>query len=250
MNKTTIFTDGSSRGNPGPGGWGAVVIAKSKKQKAKIEDITITELGGGEKDTTNNRMELMATIKGLGKSPKDSEVIVYTDSSYVINGITKWVHGWKKNGWVTKAKEDVLNKDLWIKLDKAVAKTESSGAKVQWKYIGGHIGVLGNERCDHIATAFADDMKIKLYKGSIEDYDLPDILDLSHDEMSLVEKKSKSSHSSAKAYSYVSMVDGVIETHHTWPECEKRVKGARGAKYKKSTSFEDEQRIIEEFGTF
>ena len=93
-------------------------------------------------------------------------------------------------------------------------------------------------------------MKIKLYKGSIEDYDLPDILDLSHDEMSLVEKKSKSSHSSAKAYSYVSMVDGVIETHHTWPECEKRVKGARGAKYKKSTSFEDEQRIIEEFGTF
>jgi ribonuclease HI len=144
---------------------------------------------------------------------------------------------------MTKAKEDVLNKDLWIKLDKAVA-------RAQWKYIGGHIGVLGNERCDHIATAFADGMKIKLYKGPIEDYDLPDILDISHDEMSLVEKKSKSSHSNAKAYSYISMVDGVIETHHTWPECEKRVKGARGAKYKKSTSFDDEHKIIEEFGTF
>jgi ribonuclease HI len=128
-------------------------------------------------------------------------------------------------------------------VDESSMKSQTSsqghaGAKVQWKYIGGHIGVLGNERCDHIATDFADGMKIKLYKGPIEDYDLPDILDMSHDEMSLVEKKSKSfHHSSAKAYSYVSMVDGVIETHHTWPECEKRVKGARGAKYKKSTEF-------------
>jgi ribonuclease HI len=249
-NQTTIFTDGSSRGNPGPGGWGAIVIVNSKKQKEKIEDIKITELGGGEKDTTNNRMELMAAIKGLGKAPKDSEIIVYTDSSYVINGITKWVHGWKRNGWVTKAEEDVLNKDLWMKLDKAATKAGSAGAKIKWQYIGGHIGVLGNERCDHIATAFADGMKIKLYKGPIEDYDLPDILDVSHDEMSLARKKTVSSHSSAKAYSYVSMVDGVIETHHTWPECEKRVKGARGAKYKKSLDFTDEQKIIEEFGTF
>jgi ribonuclease HI len=249
-NKITIFTDGSSRGNPGPGGWGAVIIEEQGVRSKKKGEVQVTELGGGEKDTTNNRMELMAAIKGLGKAPKDSDIVVYMDSSYVINGITKWVHSWKKNGWRTKAKEDVLNKDLWIKLDKAATKAGSAGAKIKWQYIGGHIGVLGNERCDHIATSFADGMKIKLYKGPIEDYDLPDILDVSHDEMSLVEKKSKSSHSNAKAYSYVSMVDGVIETHHTWPECEKRVKGAKGAKYKKSTSFYDEQRIIEEFGTF
>jgi ribonuclease HI len=242
MNKVTIFTDGSSRNNPGPGGWAAITIENFSA--------AITELGGGEKETTNNRMELMAAVKGISHTAKNSSAIIYTDSSYVINGITKWVKDWKRNGWKTKVKKDVLNKDLWVKLDKAVAKAESSGARIEWKYIGGHIGILGNERCDHIATAFADGRKIKLYKGPLAGYDLPGILDISHDEMSLAKKKSGSSHSNAKAYSYVSMVGGVIEVHHSWLECEKRVKGAKGAKYKKSINLEDEQRIIDEFGAF
>ena len=202
--KTIIFTDGSSRGNPGPG-----------------------------------------AIGGVSHTPGDSPVLIHTDSSYVINGITKWIHGWKKNNWMTKAKEDVLNKDLWMKLDSVI-----HGKKVEWKYVGGHIGILGNERCDHIATAFADSVDLKLYKGPLAAYDLPNILDISHDEESLVKKKSSSSKSNAKAYSYVSMVGGIVETHKTWAECEKRVKGMKGTRYKKSFSYDDEVEIIKDFTTF
>lgn len=241
--KIIIFTDGSSRGNPGPGGWGSVVV--EEKNKAGKEEIHITELGGGDKHTTNNRMELTAALEGIAHATKNAKITINTDSSYVINGITKWIHGWKKNNWITKAKEDVLNKDLWMKLDESM-----SGKKVEWKYVGGHIGVLGNERCDHIATAFADGAAPKLYKGSLSGYDLPNILDVSHDQASLAKKKTSSSKSSAKAYSYISMVGGIIETHKTWAECEKRVKGVKATKYRKSISREDEDQIIKEFSTF
>ncbi len=241
--KITIFTDGSSRGNPGPGGWGSVIVESDSSQN--LNKSQITELGGAKKHTTNNRMELTACFEGISHTPKDSHVLINTDSSYVINGITKWIHGWKKNNWRTKAKEDVLNKDLWIKLDACVG-----DRKVEWKYVGGHIGILGNERCDHIATDFADGNEPVLYKGSLANYDLPNILDVSHNQDTLNKKESSSSKSNAKAYSYISMVGGIIETHKTWAECEKRVKGTKGAKYKKSISIGDEAKIIEEFSTF
>ncbi|MDB5239235.1 MAG: ribonuclease [Candidatus Parcubacteria bacterium] len=236
--QTTIFTDGSSRGNPGPGGWGALVIAEDTVPCVK-------ELGGGEADTTNNRMEIKAAIEGLRHSDKNSKIIVNTDSSYLINGITKWVKGWKRNGWKTKTKDEVLNRDLWEELHDL-----AEGRTITWSYVGGHVGVLGNERCDHIATAFADGRELKLYDGPLAGYDLPNVLDVSRNEMKAVTKKSSSSHSRAPAHSYVSSVGGVIETHRTWAECEKRVKGARGARYKKSTSAENEASIIEEFGAF
>jgi ribonuclease HI len=236
--RTTIFTDGSSRGNPGPGGWGALIVEEGAQARVR-------ELGGGENDTTNNRMEIMAAIGGLKHSPKDSEAIINTDSSYLINGITKWVKGWKRNGWKTKTKDDVLNRDLWEELHEL-----AEGRMIKWNYVGGHVGILGNERCDHIATAFADGMKIDLYDGPLSGYDLPNILDVSHDEMKAVAKKSSSSKSKAPAYSYVSSVGGVIETHRTWPECEKRVKGAKGARYKKAVSKEDETNIIASFADF
>lgn len=235
MSKTSIFTDGSSRGNPGPGGWGSVVISEGNVQ----------EVGGGEKQTTNNRMEIMAAAQGIAHAPKDAQIEVFTDSKYLINGITSWIKGWKRNGWQTKTKEDVMNKDLWMKLDDAM-----QGKTITWTYVGGHIGILGNERCDHIATAFADGREVDLYKGPLSAYDLPDILNISHDEMKKETKKSGSSRSNAKAYSYVSSVGGVIEVHKTWAECEKRVKGVRGARYKKSLSAENEVEIIAEFGTF
>lgn len=230
--KTFIFTDGSSRGNPGSGGWGSVVI----------EDQKVIELGGGEKETTNNRMELKAAVEGLEKAPKDSNITVYTDSSYLINGITKWIKGWKRNGWKTKTKDDVLNRDLWEELDGLIQEKS-----VQWKYVGGHVGILGNERCDHIATAFADGRKIALYRGPLGGYDLPDILDVSLDEAKHAKKSSDSSRSRAKAYSYVSSVGGTITVHHSWPECERRVKGVKGARYKKALNAEDEAKIIDEF---
>ena len=235
----TIFTDGSSRGNPGPGGWGSVVVHGDH----------VIELGGDERETTNNRMELMAAIQGIKEIGNwrleigdHAKVTVFTDSSYVINGITTWVKGWKRNGWQTKTKQDVLNRDLWEKLDELTA-----DLAVKWQYVGGHVGILGNERCDHIATAFADGMQIKLYDGALLAYDLPNVLDISLDEARQTKKSSDSSHSRAKAYSYVSNVQGIIETHHTWPECEKRVKGTKGARYKKAIDAADEARIIAGF---
>lgn len=230
MNKITIFTDGASRGNPGPGGWGSVVVTSEN----------VMELGGRENDTTNNRMELTACIGGLAslKSNTEESITINTDSSYVINGITKWVKGWIRNGWITKTKDEVSNRDLWEKLVNV-----SEGKNISWEYVGGHSGVVGNERCDEIATSFADKTEIELYNGSLSDYSIKDILDLSQK----VEKVSKKSHSKAKAYSYVSRVDGKIQTHQTWAECEARVKGKSGTRYKKAISKEQEEEIIAEF---
>ncbi len=223
----TIFTDGASRGNPGRGGWGSVVVT----------DNIVTELGGREDNTTNNRMELSAAINGLNAVLSSEEIVLNTDSSYVINGITKWVNGWIRNGWVTKTKEEVSNRDLWQKLVSA-----SEGKKISWNYVGGHSGILGNERCDVIATSFADDEPTELYNGPFSKYHTQNILDLSK----VVEKANKKSHSKAVAYSYVSMVDGKIEIHKTWAECEGRVKGKK-AKFKKAISSDHEREIIAEF---
>lgn len=225
-NKTTIFTDGSSRGNPGKGGWGAVVILNDN----------VTELGGREDNTTNNRMELEAAIVGLSNASGD--ITVHTDSSYVINGITKWVNGWKRNGWMTKAKGEVLNKDLWERLVEA-----KEGKKVSWNYVGGHSGIAGNERCDVVATTFADDEPTELYKGPLSGYHVKDIANL----IGIPEQASKKSHSKAQAFSYISMVNGDIQIHKTWAECETRVKGKSNTRYRKAISAENEGQIIEEF---
>ncbi len=233
MNKNvTIFSDGSSRGNPGPGGWGAIVTDCEK----------VVELGGGEKYTTNNRMELLGAINALtslgGSTSKLEGVIINTDSSYVINGITKWVYGWQKNGWKSSLKEDVVNRDLWEKLIEV-----SKGLKIKWNYVGGHIGVPGNERCDVIATSFADGEKTELFKGKLSDYehDLDDIKGCA------VKTKKKSSNK-GKAHSYLSLVHGVLKIDKTWAECEKRVKGIKGdVKFKKATSLEEEKEILNEW---
>jgi ribonuclease HI len=222
---TIIFTDGSARGNPGPGGWGAIVLTEDTAQ----------ELGGREDHTTNNRMELMAAISALEASHGDKEVTLYTDSAYVVNGITRWVKGWQVNKWMTSQKEEVLNKDLWKKL---ISATEHR--TVDWKLIKGHSGTKGNERCDVIATSFADGNSPVLYNGSRSRYGI---------DVSIVPRNSdgKSSKSKTKAYSYVSSIDGVVQIHKTWEECKARVSGVSGAKFKKSTSPENEEEIAREF---
>ncbi len=235
MNKITIFTDGASRGNPGKGGWGCVVVISDK----------VIELGGREDNTTNNRMELSAVIAGLSSVDNKEKITVNTDSSYVINGITKWVNGWQRNGWVTKTKESVINRDLWEKLVDA-----KYGKEIDWNYVGGHSGVLGNERCDAIATSFADNDPTELYEGPFSNYSIPNILDISPVSEIADEKKAKKSHSNAKAYSYISMVNGKIEIHKTWAECEARVKGKSGTRYRKATSPDQEKDIIAEFSKF
>jgi len=232
QNIISVFTDGSSLGNPGPGGWGAIVIFDGK----------VKELGGGEKPTTNNRMELSATIGALtfvGKT--DKQIVLHTDSQYVINGITKWIWGWQKNKWKTSDKTEVANRDLWEKLLQEV-----NGKKIEWKHVDGHVSVAGNERADSIAVSFAKDESEKLFDGNFSEYGIPNILDISHD-VGQKENRTKSrQHSSAKAYSYVSLVDGKIMTHQTWAECETRVKGKK-AKYKKAISKKDEEKIMNEW---
>jgi ribonuclease HI len=138
-----VFTDGACRGNPGPGGWGALLVW------GKIE----RELWGGVPDTTNNRMEMTAVIEALKALTRPTQLTIHTDSTYVHQGISKWIHGWKKNGWKTSTKEPVKNEDLWRALDDAVAKHD-----VAWRWVKGHAGHDGNERADALANRGIDDM--------------------------------------------------------------------------------------------
>ncbi len=134
--KIDIWTDGACSGNPGPGGWGVLFVAGGKRK----------ELHGGEPDTTNNRMELMAAIEALNTLKSHSKVRLHTDSTYVKDGLTKWIHGWKRNGWKTAARKPVKNKDLWQALDTACERHE-----IEWKWVKGHSGDEGNEKADELA---------------------------------------------------------------------------------------------------
>jgi ribonuclease HI len=131
-----IFTDGACQGNPGPGGWGVILRYKSHEK----------ELSGGEANTTNNRMELMAAIKGIEAVQKTIPIHLYTDSEYLRKGITEWIHTWKKNGWKSAQKKPIKNQDLWEHLDKVV-----SAHKISWHWVKGHAGHPENERADELA---------------------------------------------------------------------------------------------------
>lgn len=136
MNSVIIYTDGGCEGNPGPGGWGAVVRCGE----------SVREISGGELATTNNRMELRAAIEALATLTERSEVCVFTDSQYLKNGITQWIGGWKRRGWLTATKEPVKNVDLWQRLEVLVSRHH-----VAWKWVKGHAGHADNERCDGLA---------------------------------------------------------------------------------------------------
>lgn len=232
-NEVYIFTDGSSLGNPGHGGWGAVIVADGR----------VRELGDGEKHTTNNRMELSAVIGALvhlGETKKN--IRLHTDSSYVISGITSWVHKWQKNRWKNSEKEDVKNRDLWEVLIKV-----SEGKQIEWKHVAGHVGVSGNERADKIATSFAGGKKESLYDGNFSGYPIKNILDISPDAFQKKARTKTKAHSKAKAYSYLSLVGGKVAYYKTWAECEHFVKG-KPAKFKKALTKEDEGKILKEWG--
>tara|TARA_B100001750_G_C15316640_1_gene500035 strand:+ start:104 stop:538 length:435 start_codon:yes stop_codon:yes gene_type:complete len=138
-----IYTDGACRGNPGPGGWGALMIS-SKHRKT---------IHGGETNTTNNRMELTAAIKALNALKGPRKVLLHTDSTYVMNGINDWLPRWKVRGWKTAAKKPVKNQDLWQALDEAIALHE-----IEWKWVRGHSGVPGNEEADALANQGIDEL--------------------------------------------------------------------------------------------
>jgi ribonuclease HI len=139
-----LFTDGACKGNPGPGGWGAVLRFNGKEK----------ELSGGEAHTTNNRMELMAAIEGLKALTRPCKAVLYTDSNYVKDGITKWIFGWQRNGWRTADRKPVKNADLWQDLLAATASHQ-----VEWRWVKGHAGHPENERADRLASAAAEAMR-------------------------------------------------------------------------------------------
>ena len=139
MNEITIYTDGACKGNPGPGGWG--VLLKS--------GTTEKELFGGERETTNNRMEMMAVIEAFKALKRPCKVTLHLDSKYVLQGITEWLPGWKAKGWKTAAKQPVKNVDLWQQLDALV---HTGGHTIEWRWVKGHAGDPGNERADALAN--------------------------------------------------------------------------------------------------
>lgn len=157
----TIYTDGSSRGNPGPGGWGGIIASED----------WVLERGGRDFHTTNNKMELTACIRSLEFTISNSQfsnqpIQIYTDSEYVMKGMTEWIHRWQKKGWKTANRKPVLNQDLWQKLLRA-----TEGKNIEWKYVAGHAGVSLNERADDIATSFADNLLPLLYDGTRDKYE-------------------------------------------------------------------------------
>lgn len=240
-----IYTDGACSGNPGPGGWAAIVIfpdgviAKDSLVPGFDE---VVELGGAESATTNNRMEMLAAVRAL-KFVEGSPVHVdiYTDSVYVIRGITQWAFGWKRRAWKTAEGKDVLNKDLWQSLMHLVgARTH----KVSWHYCRGHQGTPGNERCDELSVLASKGSRLQLYRGPLSGYNFDVIPPPAH--QPLPEMKAKVD--KPKAFSYLSEVSGVVMRHQDWTSCEQRVKGRSGAKFKKALTSEEEGGILKSWG--
>lgn len=230
------FTDGAARGNPGPGGWGAIVATGER----------VRELGGGVAHTTNNQMELTAPIEALrALRGVEGRVELHADSTYVIRGITEWIHGWRRRGWRTAEGAPVLNRELWEALAVEVAARGRGG--VRWHYVRGHAAVPGNERCDEIAVAFSHGKRPALYDGPRLGY--PVAIDEIPDDTSVPKRSAGAARTKpAAAYSYLSLVDGIAMRHATWAECERRVRGVSGAKFKKAMSAADEQAILTAWG--
>ena len=173
--KIIIYTDGSSSGNPGPGGWAAVILFHPHPASPLLRGRSkegVFEIGGGEKMTTNNRMELTAVIKALDyfTNFKNFKFIIHTDAEYVLKGITQWARNWQKNGWRTKNRKPVLNQDLWRELIELDLKIKQSGNSIEWKLVPAHTGVVLNERCDKIAVGFSLGGHPDPFRGTLADY--------------------------------------------------------------------------------
>lgn len=236
MDAIAIFTDGACSGNPGPGGWGAIVARP---------DGTVRELGGGEPRTTNNRMEMLAAVAALESvADAPAPAVVCTDSTYMISGVTKWMPAWKRRGWLSSTGEPVLNRDLWERLD---ALAQARRGRLAWRYVRGHSGHSGNERCDEIAVSYSRGRPVPLFSGARADY--PVLLSVPAESPAPARKPSSAPRGAAKPKGgfYLSLLDGRLERHATWPECQARVHG-RNAKFKKVASPDEEAATLRSWG--
>lgn len=232
MKPIRIFTDGAAKGNPGPGGFGAIVCTETE----------VRELGEHVAHTTNNAMELRAVVEALQSViPTNAPIEIYTDSRYVAEGAQQWIHGWQNNGWKTKTGGEVKNKTLWQALVAILPQLT-----ITWHVVPGHSGVSGNERADVIASTFGEKKNVTLYQGNVREYGY-DLQNVSFD----VEKKdarhAARAQQNQKAYSYVSLRNGVVKTHATWTECEARVKGQKNVRFKKALTKKEEGEIVKAF---
>lgn len=230
-----IFTDGACSGNPGPGGWGSVLV---------YPDGRVRELGGGERPTTNNRMELLGAIEALRASLDfKGPIRLHTDSTYVISGVTSWVKGWKRRGWRRADGAAVVNRDLWETLDSAAS---ALGPALTWHWVRGHQGDSGNERCDVIAVAISKGKHPALYDGPLSGYHVD--LTLAPAVEALPKRDSTRGAVKKKTGGlYLSYLDGRLERHATWTSCQARVHG-KPARFKKVSSPEEEASVLRSWG--
>lgn len=215
--EVVLYTDGGCIGNPGPGGWAAILVRSGRYE----------ELGGGEPATTNNRMEMTAALRGLERSRPGERVRVVTDSRYLVDGMTRWIRGWKARGWRKADKEPVLNQDLWQALEAAAADRQ-----VKWEHVAGHSGHPENERCDRIANGFARGEKPELRSGDGSWIYAP-VAVAPVPTASLPAAPADGSNDRLPQPVYLSCVEGAVEEHATWTACETRIKGVKGARCKK-----------------
>jgi ribonuclease HI len=223
-----IISDGACSGNPGPGGWGMILVTPEEK---------VREYGGHEPATTNNRMELMGFYRGMQEVyhlreqfPNARILHAISDSKYVLDGAQKYVPNWAKNGWKTSTGGDVKNQDLWEKVIKEQQLLRESGFRFEYELVKGHSGHEGNERVDQIAVKYVREEPISLYAGKLQDYSV-----------SLAPGKPFEK-------TYLSLVDGKLCKSKTWDECKALVEGKRGAKYKKVVSASEEKETLAMWG--
>jgi ribonuclease HI len=234
-----LITDGASSGNPGPSGWAAIVLTP---------DGEVTELGGRRALATNNQMELTAVIEALRWISRDETYAktpaqVYTDSTYVIKGITEWLPAWEKREWTTTTGKPIANVDLWQDLSQLVDER-----KITWHFVKGHSGIPANDRADQIAVDFSLRKTPALYTGHSKNYSL-DLLDLLKKDPLGDYKKAKSQPKrSGIPYSYLSVVKHIPMRHSDWKSCETRVKGQSGARFKKAMTADEEIEILKAWG--
>ncbi len=220
-----IITDGACRGNPGPGGWAALII----------RDGEIEEIGGHEPHTTNNRMELRAAIEALRRVPTDARVEITTDSKYLMQGMTSWLPLWQRRGWTTSAGTPVENQDLWQTL------AGLAGRRVRWQHVYGHSGHPENERANTIAQSYA----AKREPSPVQQ-PLAPVAPVSAPPQAGLIRAIAARRPAARTY--LSLVDGELQRHRTWDECRAQVHGASGARYKKCASADEELETVRAWG--
>lgn len=228
-----IYSDGACSGNPGAGGWAYIHWTPADY---------VQEGSGFDPSTTNNRMEMTGALEAIRKIPAGEHIIVLTDSVYLIRGITQWIFGWQRRGWKNAEGNDVLNKDIWEDLARACR-----GKKIEWRYVRGHTGVPGNERVDQLAVAQTQRRPLASYSGPYSSYHVG-ILPLP-EKLPLPEMKKQNGASTDKSKTfYLSLVNGVVEQHSSWDQCQSRVKGVSQAKFKKVQSDDEAQQVLKAWG--